>query len=138
MVRNVDGFTILEMLITLLVVAIIGFILSTSQAPSMRNFAVNQEIQKVSAVYTFGRNCALANNQSVKIVIKSDVYIVDCANEQSSFQKSEVNLTTNFKQNTIEITNDGNIKKGGTIEISNSDVIRKIKFPIGGSQFKIE
>lgn len=131
-----DGFTLIEMLLSVFIVAIIATFVIINLTEEVGNTNLTTASLKVQSVIEMTRSCALTTAETANIVL--DAHHVQSSCIDSELDLGELNITSNFPSQTLSFNSNGNIIRGGTIEICNENECQKIVIGIGASDVKIE
>ncbi len=131
-----DGFTLIEMLLSLFIVSIIATFVIINLTTEVRDTNLSTTSLKVQSIIEMTRSCALSTAQETELKLGSNNLQSSCIDSQLSLEG--VILTSNFPNQTIEFNSNGNVKRGGTIDLCQRGKCQSVVIGIGASDVKIK
>lgn len=127
--QQAGGFTLLELMITLLVIAIVASI----AVPSMRNMIVNSSAKRITGLFEldleFARSHAITRGETVRLsprdgdIVNGWQVIAETTNDllrERGSLDSNVTITSSAGLSSIAFTPTGQIETAGTVTIRTS------------------
>lgn len=132
-----EGFTLLEMLISVFIISIIFYMFIFDIANEVKEGRIRSTSFEIEAVIEGTRSCGIANQTSSVVTLLTSDIVIDCGEESYDVQLEDVNITSNFPNNKIEFSEKGIVKRGGTINVCSKEVCEKITIGIGKSKVNV-
>ncbi len=132
------GFTLLEMLLSVFVISTITWLV-TYNIIEVNYRKELSEATKMVVVYLEGaKNCSIASNLESEVIFDKQVMVQTCVNINNGYEYPNVEITTNFNQDTVSFTKRGTVKKGGTVTICNKIKCNYVTIGVGNSDIRIK
>lgn len=132
------GFTLLEMLFSLLIIAIIMMFVSANVLAVVRASQVKNGARQVVASLEYARSCALASKEEAKLVFTEDGIGITCRQDHREIKIEQVSITTNFPKNTAVFNQSGVVNQGASINVCNQSGCQQVTIGIGRSDVQIK
>lgn len=130
-----DGFTLIEMLLSVFIVSIIASFVIINLTTEVKNTNLSTTSLKIQSAIEMTRSCALSSAESETLVITNNQITSSCVD--SDLKLEDITINSNFPNQTITFNQSGNIERGGTIEVCQNDSCQNIVIGIGASDVKI-
>lgn len=132
------GFTLLEMLVSLLIISVITLFVSYNAVAEVRSNQVQAGSRQVAASLEYGRSCAMASKLESKLIFKPHQIAIECSQNDRELSFDNVDITTNFPNNTATFNQRGIINQGATINVCNQSGCTRVTIGIGSSDVQIK
>ncbi len=137
---NNKGYTLLEILVVLLIVAAIFFITSFTYLHSHKNSVLQNEALFLGNFMQSMQMKSLTSKKESTIFIYNDHFEGHYDGEKvfsHEFPKN-VRVSSNFSSNSIKITDNGNLQQGGTVRFKYGKQKRKLVINISLGRYCVE
>ncbi len=134
MIRKNNAFTMIEMIMVLFIVSLIFYVMAFNMKPVLNDMNEKEDITIITNGFLILQNLSIVNKKESSLVIK-DGYIEFFLGENSIF-KNDINgeVITNFPNDTIKITDEGNLYQGGTISTEDNSIV----FHLGSGNYEVK
>lgn len=145
--RKVQGFTLLELMVTVAIIAIISAIATPAMQSFIESSSIRSEVQRVSGLFSLARSHAITNNQALIVfgsvnngVLSVDVYTDGNGDATLTFEagvdtyieRSPGSVTTLsyggdavvFADNAVQFDNNGRLAEPGPGVLTFCDAAR--------------
>ncbi len=132
------GFTLLEMLLSLFVIMTIVWLI-TYNIYQVNSQSQLTETTRIVAMYLEGaKNCSIATATETVVNLSQVGINGSCQLVENEYQFEDVEVTTNFINNSVTFNERGNALKGGTITICNHIGCKYVTVGVGNSDIRIK
>lgn len=132
------GFTLIELLLCLFVITIITTLVITNVIDEVNTNQVKVGSRQVVTSLEWGRSCAMATNTSATVSFSSNHIVVKCSQNEQLFSTENVEISTNFPNDTATFNERGIVNQGATINICNEAKCEQVTIGIGRSDVQIK
>lgn len=132
------GFTLIELLLSLFVITIITTLVITNVIDEVKTNQVKVGSRQVVTSLEWGRSCAMATNVDATIRFSSNHIVVKCNHNEQLFSTENVEISTNFPNDTAIFNERGVVNQGATINICNEAKCEQVTIGIGRSDVQIK
>lgn len=132
------GFTLIELLLSLFVITIITTLVITNVIDEVKTNQVKVGSRQVVTSLEWGRSCAMATNADANISFSSNHIVVKCNHNEQMFSTKNVEISTNFPNDTAIFNERGVVNQGATINICNEAKCEQVTIGIGRSDVQIK
>ncbi|WOO87619.1 type II secretion system protein [Mollicutes bacterium LVI A0039] len=133
-----DGFTLIEMLISLLIISCITTLLVYNIYNQVQATNLETASKQIVTLLETARSCALANQSNSTVEFASSSVTVSCPDMQRVWQFDNMVIDTNFPDNTAVFYKSGVVNQGATIKMCNETRCQIITIGVGRSDVQIK
>src|SRR5699024_6272268 len=134
MVRIENGFTLVELLFTLSVIAIIASLSVPLLFSSIEKHSENQFLTLFEQDVFSIQNQSFGTNEYIRLIFRQDYYVIIHGNRQDEnvIRNYPDHLTVSHNNsNIISFNNNGTIMNPGTISMTSKHMNKELVFPFG-------
>lgn len=135
---NKSGFTLLEMLVSIFIITLILSFVSYNIIGEVRRSQVSSTAMQVQSIVELSRSCALASGAESILSFSNSNASLSCEYLNKNFYFDQVEVNTNFPNNTAKFNKDGVINQGATIDICNNFSCQQVTVGVGSSDAQIK
>lgn len=129
--QKINGFTLLELLIVLTILAVISLLV----VPNVYNTWKKQQTKHFLALFDadvfYIQNRGLGNLDNAHILLRKDKYIVALEGQQMYIRHYPKHLRYNGRETTVQFRAGGTINQPTTYQFLDDDMTYNLVFPFG-------
>lgn len=116
------------------IISLILYVMVFNIHPILKDVQEKQDINVITSSFLILQNISIINKKDSTIHLSSNY--IECYLDDRLIMKKEINeeVSSNFPNDTIKINEDGNIYRGGTITLEDSD----ITFFLGSGSYEVK
>ncbi len=116
------------------IISLILYVMVFNIHPILKDVQEKQDINVITSSFLILQNISIINKKASTIHLSSNY--IECYLDDRLIMKKEINeeVSSNFPNDTIKINEDGNIYRGGTITLEDSD----ITFFLGSGSYEVK
>ncbi len=126
------------MLASVVIISLIALLVSYNIVKEVKSGQLTSASMRIEAVIEAARSCSVAYQSESFIKLSSNQINVICDTKNYRLALDDVKVSTNFPNDTLSFNKYGNVKRAGTINVSNEYGQKKITIGIGSSNVWIE
>lgn len=135
---NKTGFTLLEMLISIFIITLILSFVSYNIIGEVRRSQVSSAAMQVQSIIELTRSCALASGEDGILKFGEAYASLSCEYLNKNYYFDQVEVNTNFPDNTAKFNQEGVVNQGATIDICNNFSCQQVTVGVGSSDAQIK
>lgn len=132
-----SGFTLIEMLLSVFIISLLMVIISFDLVAEVRKADVQAATLEIQTILEGARSCAMATNSESSVKFNHNQILVNCGTEYN-FELENVDVTTNFPNQTAIFDHNGIVNQAATINVCNNQSCSKLTVGIGRSDVQIK
>lgn len=130
--KSNKGFTIIEGMVALMTFSIISTICINLINSPLDNYYFDKEVEQLKIDIINTGQSALKSSSKCSIKFNDENYIIKCNEQNEQINLSSIiNISTNFKDNSLYFNDNGNVSQAGTIDVASKNENAELKVMIG-------
>src|SRR5690625_3068594 len=139
--KQINGFTLIEMLFSIIILGLLSFIVVPSIFKSIERQEIKQFFNVLESDIFYIQNQAIGTRKYFRITFDENYYIVvdDSKNNNEIKRYYPKHFTQKIKiKNIITFTNDGTVSRSAKVLFTHRDTTYKLVFPLGKGRYYVE